>query len=161
MAILNLSPAASLGDVRELLRRHREEGVVCPCCDQLAKSYWRKLYSRMARWLVWLMQEYEKRPRWLHVDEPGSLALRGPGGDHAKLLYWYLVESLPHHGVSSEKRDSGLWRPTASGMRFAKGEIRVPSHVHLYDGKLLGYSQETITIQDALGEHYDYAELMA
>ena len=37
----------------------------------------------------------------------------------------------------------------------------VPSHAELYDNRLLGFSDEQISIHDALGKRFNYTELMS
>jgi hypothetical protein len=48
-----------LDDAKAELEAKLDEGVECPCCGQLAKRYERKLYSTMARQLIWFHQTTE------------------------------------------------------------------------------------------------------
>ncbi len=81
------------------------------------------------------------------------------GGDYAKLRHWGLAELKPNDDDPS-KKDSGLWRPTEKGRRFAYRQIRVPRYVYLYKNKVMGFSEETISIEEALKVSFDYDDLM-
>lgn len=55
----------------------------------------------------------------------------------------------------------GLYRITEQGRAFAQGETRVPKFIIMYDEELLGFSDgDNTTIQEALGDDFNYRELM-
>lgn len=153
----------SLEDAKNWLRLRARKGAHCPCCKQHVKIYRRPLGSQMARWLIWLVRVYEALP-----DLPkGHNGIRGwidirespvRGGDYAKLVHWDLAENRAN--VDPELRTSGLWRPTPKGIDFVQRRIVVPSHVELYDNHPLGFSEEMIGIDAALGKWFNYEELM-
>jgi hypothetical protein len=147
---------SSIQAARALVEAQIDEGVICPCCGQTCKLYPRVMYAGMGAWLIWLVLAYETDPRWYSIHE-------GPvqrGGDYGKLLHWKLVERAPNDGTGA-KRTSGRWRPTPEGSRFARGETRIPSRVYIYDNTVLRVSEETVSIQDVLGEHFNYGMLMS
>lgn len=56
---------------------------------------------------------------------------------------------------------SGFHRITQRGRDFAHGRVVVPKYVHVYNGEYVNvFSDETISIEQALGEAFDYRELM-
>lgn len=151
----------SLDAAREWLQERIEDGVRCPCCDQYAKVYERKLNSGMAVALIAIYVVSERlRPQdgWLSIprDLEGvgrSLATVLTNREYPKLRFWGLLEPSP--------KAAAVWRITDEGKRFVRGEITVPRTVRLYDGEVLeseahGYS----TIRDALADKFDYEELM-
>ncbi len=122
----------------------------CPCCGQIVKLYPRKLHDRMAAFLCALVRIWkaEKDNAWIHIRRinTGEKA----STDASYLVHWGLVE-----------RESGMYRPTKKGVRFAMGKIRVPSHAMVYNRKYcLGFSGTRISIKDALGEKFDLDELL-
>jgi hypothetical protein len=131
----------------------------CPCCGQKVKIYKRKLNANMARWLIWLVKAYRDARRWWSVNEGPVLQNRKGGGDFAKLVHWGLIREKPNEADSS-KRTSGFWKPTKKGALFARMKIEVPSHVHLYNNEIVGWSDTPITIENALGKRFNYRELM-
>jgi hypothetical protein len=149
----------SLSAARAQVLSNLDKGGTCPCCAQFAKAYKRALNAPMAVWLIWLVRAYEREPRWYDFREGPTLQARKGGGDFAKLVHWGLILMAPND-VMPNKRTSGLYRPTARGLAFVHGHVTVPSHVKLYDNKVIGWSDGQATIQDALGESFDYAELM-
>jgi hypothetical protein len=76
------------------------------------------------------------------------------------MAHWGLIEEKPKD-EKKESRTSALWRPTVRGVRFARNQILIPSHVVLYNNRVEGCSESTISIVEALGRKFDYAELMA
>jgi hypothetical protein len=145
----------SLAVAKAHVRKNLEAGTECPCCGQYCKLYRRKLNSDMARFLIALHIKGRMYPAdgWVDIKE-----IQVRGGDYGKLVHWELVELQPGHGP--KKKTSGMWRLTAKGDEFVRNRIDVPSHVLLYNNQIEGWSPERTTIMDALGEAFDYWELM-
>ena len=144
---------ATLREVRPYVAALKAQGGPCPACGQLVKLYRRKLDSTMARLLLRLVKLYERQQAaWFHVraigDETGCLSL---------LEHWGLVEQAKNR--ATEKRCSGLWKPTPLGIRFARGQVAVDSHVFLYNNRVEGWAATEITIRGALGSRFNYEEL--
>jgi hypothetical protein len=171
--------ATSLAHARDWLRLHIDRGAVCPCCNQLVRTYRRKLNSEMARWLLWLTRTWEQQDKARYGSTPrfgfdrrfeeGTATgvwidvKQSPvrGGDYAKLLYWKLVEQKPKTDDKKDTKDSGLWRPTHKGLDFVYRRVQVPSHAYVYNSRVLKFESTLIGIEDALGAKFSYAELMA
>lgn len=146
---------AARADLREHLLAG--EAVPCPCCTQLAKIYRRRIHSTMARNLV-AMYRTAPPDGWVHVPTlVSSLGVRN-GGDEGKLAHWGLIEA------ATERRDdggkSGWWKLTNLGRSFARNTVSVPKYAVLYDGNLQRLEGELVTVDDCLGERFDYRELM-
>lgn len=144
---------------RAWLRSQLKVGAKCPCCGQMAKVYRRKLNSGMARSLV---EMYRAAPpssaggtAFIHL--PTTIGARSR--EEGKLRYWGLVEeqvtSRPDGGRA------GWWRVTAKGELFIQGRLQVKRYALVYDGKCLGLDGDPIGIREALGDGFNYAELMA
>lgn len=148
----------SVGQARQYLLQNRDDGVRCPCCNRLVKVYHRKLNSGMARVLIaqWLSVGQE----WANTAAlPEVRRLGTAGREGAKLAHWELLE---HDGARRE--DGGKpnhWRITDFGRLFILNMVPVPSHVWLIDNTRLEFdSSRHLYIKDALGNHFDYDELM-
>lgn len=162
----------TIEEAQNYLRVHMKKGVACPCCRQHVKVYKRPLSAPMARWLVWLVRTWRalfyngQRP-----DKPGEKIWvdirRAPvrGGDYAKLVHWGLVEQKPKDANSNkDTKDSGMWAPTPAGIEFVRNRTKVPSHVYLYDNRRMKIDDDRIqliSIIEALGKKYSYAEVMS
>ena len=134
------------------------EQVKCPCCDQTCKVYRRKLNAGMAAYLIDIVKEFEHLRKWVWV--PG-LPIYQSGyqrGDYSYLRHWKLIESKPN--VGRAKQDIGYWRPTEQGMAFANRRINAPKYIYLYNNRLMKYGGDHVGIVDALGDAFDYDELM-
>lgn len=143
----------------EIGRRNRE-GCTCPVCGQYVKEYKRKLNSTMAAGLIWLTGESRKNGEvdFVHIGKTAPRWLVKAGGTIQTLSHWDLIIQKPN--FDTKTRTSGLWMPTVKGLNFARGNITVPSHVYLYNNVVQGFSEEEITIQQALGEKFSYQQLM-
>lgn len=155
----------TLEEARSDLQARLDRGAQCPCCGQLAKRYRRKLNSGMAYWLCRLVVKYRSVQGWMHVSEIGQGSIGNHksaseiGGDLAKLRYWGLIVARPNEDDPT-KKDSGYWKPTASGIAFASGKLCVPKYVRVFDGNPLPPEGAAITIYQALNNRFDYQELM-
>jgi len=153
-------------DARTVLgiRVRAGDAIECPVCGQTCKRYKRKLNSAMAACLVY-MYRYFRRPdaeTWLHVEKhirsipglPYSLT-----GDFPKLRFWDLI--CPMRAERDDQSDRvGYWRITEKGRAFVEGRTTVPRHVFIYGNVAEGFSADQTTIGDALGDRFNYAELM-
>ena len=155
----------TLEEAKEWLRGKFAKGADCPCCGQFVKLYRRKLNSSMAYAMI-LLAKHQKEigGAWFHVPDylssvTSTATIRG--GDWSKLRYWGLIESDESIRDDGSKR-AGVWRVTEAGMAFAANDKSVPSHVHIYNGEAFSSYQtgETTNIEQALGEKFNYRELM-
>lgn len=153
------SKGPHLFELRAEVMAQIEDGITCPCCGQYCRLYKRKLNAPMACALIWLvLRKTDTKKDWINIHESPLFQGRRVGGDFAKLEHWRLIESKLNEDET--KRCSGLWRPTEKGVAFVEKRITVPAKVHLYNNVIHGWSEEHITIIDALGEKFDYGELM-
>jgi len=151
-----------LSEAREDLhgRLRAGEALTCPCCDQYCKVYRRKLNSSMARYLIEIVKEFQMTAgAWVRVPELHVYKSESQRGDYAYLTHWGFIEQKRNENDPTRK-ESGLWRPTESGIAFAFRRLSAPRHVYLYDNQLLKVSDETIDIEESLGVKFDYSELM-
>lgn len=154
----------TLDEARDEFRAQLLKGkhVECPCCDRRVKIYRRKLNAGMALLMLWAYRYTEKkRPAngWIHVSK---VLLGGKvnavAQEYSKLRFWGLLVPAESDGSSIH----GHWRVTDAGARFARGEVRIPSHAIVYDNHLLELdSTKLVSIRDALGDRFDFGELMS
>jgi hypothetical protein len=152
---------SQMAAARLYVRENLETGIECPCCGQFAKEYRRQIHSTMAAWLCDLVRRWTFERRAYHVGECGPrLRSRTGGGDEAKLRYWKLIEEIPKDPENTATRTSGYWRPTKAGIYFAHRAASTPKYCYVFDTKVLRFDGPRITIVDALGNKFNYAELM-
>jgi hypothetical protein len=160
---------ASLEDAKRWLRARFKKGATCPCCSQHVKCYRRPMNKSMA-YVLLLMSCYfrgDQVEEWLHVpsyiaemvaDHPRRAA--AVRGDWAKLKYWGLIEEKPEVRDDGSPR-VGYWKLTPLGRQFVARQVKVPSHVYIYNGDpLRRVVDELITIDEALGKEFNYDEIM-
>lgn len=134
-------------DIKQFLLDNYEKGCECPACGQNVRLYKRPLNAAMARALILISKAPKANDAgWVDIK---SVDVRG--GDYAKLRYWELLEA----------GEPGLWRVTQKGLKFISDQIRVPSHAHVYNDRVRGWSDEDVNIRQALGEAHDYTQLMS
>ena len=84
----------------------------------------------------------------------------GAWGDFGKLALWGFSKERAKDPRDTTRRTSGVWRITQRGIEFVCGVLRVPSHVWIYNNQSLGFTGDSISVLEALGRRFDYAELM-
>ncbi|MBI3654138.1 MAG: hypothetical protein HY231_24160 [Acidobacteria bacterium] len=148
---------------RRLLRENWQKGIPCPLCTQLVKLYRRKLNSQMGRALILIYrhQANDSRITWLDVNAfLLKCGINSGEANVALLRHWNLLERKPER--KADGNNAGMYRITELGCRFVRGEIAVPKYIFLFNQKLYQTCDpvEQITIRQALGQRFDYAELM-
>lgn len=76
----------------------------------------------------------------------------------SKLVHWGLIEPVPND--DPKKHMSGFYTITAAGVAFVEGQSQVPAKISYFNYTVYRRSGRLITIQQALGKKFDYAELM-
>jgi hypothetical protein len=146
------SPNWFLDDARELVMLRRFAGVRCPCCDQYAMVYRRRLNVAMCRHLINL---YKAGGTKEYVHSPTVLA--GTRGEEARLSYWGLIEATP---VPINNKIRGYWRVTREGELFLDGQITRPEAALVYNAHLLQLTGDPIDISAGLKRPFDLSELL-
>lgn len=147
----------TLHSIKKWLKDHFENGVECPACGQNVKVYKRKLNSGMAYFLINLYKLNKKDPEnYFHAS---NVLGKSFSMDYAVLRHWKLIEEKPNDDKT--KRKSGYWKITDQGKDFVKGLISVRTHVHLYNNHVVGFSDENLDIETALGNKFNYKELLS
>lgn len=143
---------------KEYLRANYEQGTECPCCGQFVKRYRRTITASMAHSLI-VFSESEIG-EWVHAQKffHSKGYMYAGGGDFPKLRHWDLIEKKQGKGDDGNP-SNGMYRITAGGRLFVDGETRISKHVFLYNQKILRRSEETVSIQEALGNKFDYNEV--
>lgn len=142
----------TLAEARQLVHDNLAEGINCPCCGQHARLYARTIHSTMARELIHIYRT--QGTGWFHLPT----VIGHNGGDITKVRYWGLLQE--DEARREDGGRAGHWRMTGLGVDFVKGQVSVPKHAHVYNGKLLGLSGDQVRITDCLGKKFDYATLM-
>lgn len=128
-------------------------GGVCPMCQSHVQVYKRKLNSAMAYALVLACNgSYEWLPLMDLVPESAH-SYR----DHAKLVWWGLLDVREDE---SDGRHHKLYRVTLKGRLFARNLITLPRYAVEYKGIVLEITGKQIGIVEALGNNFNYPELM-
>jgi hypothetical protein len=151
-----MNGSTTLLEAQEWLRERVDHGAACPCCTQFAKVYRRKINSSQARALIVQYRHYGSV--WAHLPALRMLQGAQHSNEEPKLRYWGLLEE------ESDRREdggrAGWWRVTDLGERFVLGQARVEKYARLYDGRCLNLAGPFVSIQDALGNKFNYDDLM-
>ena len=135
------------------------DGGNCPCCDRWGKIYQRGLNSSMSRSLIWLV--FNAKPRedgWVHVPSSApDWMLRN--SQLTALKMWGLVTTVKQEDNGTKLSSSGLWMPTEKGRLFAQGAIHVHKYVYVYNDRVVSMDGDQVTIQDCLGDKFNYEEI--
>lgn len=150
----------TIKDGKKFLRENWDEGAECPCCAQLVKLYKRKINARMCYGLVLLYKiSGSEIENYIHVPtEFTKRKINHSNIELSKLQYWGLV--TPRENTDKSKKDSGYWSVTQKGKDFIDKKISIPKYALIYNSRQWGFSDELVSINDALGTNFDFQELM-
>lgn len=150
------SDEMTLVEARTELLHRIPEGERCPVCTQFAKMYRRKVNSSMAAGLIEMYKAFGTELGYLQDVRRKTKAT--DNREESKLRYWGLV--VEDDSRRSDGGRTGWWRVTPKGEQWVLGTSTVPKYAHLYDGECLGLGGDQVTIMDALGQKFDYHDLM-
>jgi hypothetical protein len=112
--------------------------ATCPCCSRPTKIRPRTLHAEMIQFLVELVDHYQVTQDWVPIKK----LFTGKSGDYGKLVHWELTEA--------REGTPGFWRPTALGVQFVLGEVRLPITAHLLAGRCVKRTGSRVSIRDVL-----------
>ena len=140
-----------------IMDKAKHKGGDCPVCGQFVKVYKRTINASMAAQLIRAQRRYGGNETF-HIKD--LIEGEGGGADFAKLRYWGLIVEIEN--TNPKKKNSGRWKVTNEGLAFILGYSQIPKYALIYNGRFLEFDgDETITIQDALGNKFNYQELMS
>jgi hypothetical protein len=153
----------SLDEAKELIRKHANEGITCPCCNRFTKVYKRAITSSMAWALIMFYGEAKKIAKninantidcYIHVENffKASSCPASIRGDFTKLKYWGIIACSEQH--------KGCYTLTRKGVQFVFGELSIPSYVLVYDDKIYGVSESLVSIKKCLKNKFSYEKIM-
>lgn len=156
---MTFSDRMTLAEARPILRALAHDGANCPLCHRRVKIYARKLTSVAARTVAALYKEHSLS--WGHVADVARKHLadvQSQGGYLTLAHNWGLIQEERRRG--SDGGRTGYWRVTPLGAAWLRGEETVPLYADIYDGRCLGLHGDLVTVQDVLGSHFNFAELV-
>jgi len=107
----------------------------CPTCGQSTD----KNKHNLARMLATILMSVQDFTVPFHLQKDTNLT-KNQYNNFQKLRYWELVSN---HDV-----DSGYWYITDRGRKFLNGEIKIPYWVQTFNKRIVGWSDERISVQD-------------
>ncbi len=159
-----MSEIKTIQEGKQFLRDNFRQGAKCPCCGQMVKCYRYKLYATSARALIELYKLDQRNPEvgYFHVSEYAEAKNGQPRAPHfAELRFWGLIERMPHDG-NPHKKSLGFWAITHKGRQFVRKEQKLWAKILVYNNTFQGFDESagTVGIDEALGNGFDYQELM-
>ena len=156
-----------LATLRQEIIDNREEGCQCKICDQNVKLYKRNFNSAMSLVMIKIAEETKalegfQTPIWIQVENLLKAAPDIPStarGDFPKAVHWGLLEKQKGERDDGSNR-MGWYQITRKGIDFVDGRITIPKWVQIYNNEVVGFAEEHITIQEALGTKFNYNEMI-
>jgi len=127
----------------------------CPHCGRYSQVYKRHINATIAKQLIMLLKLGGLGNNYIHASNLIPEGQTGQG-DLTKAKYFGLIKAMPE--TSEAKKSSGYWSLTEDGHLFVTGKKDIPSHLFVFDDKVIGKSEDKIFIADALasgGFHYN------
>jgi len=164
---LHLSPSATLAEARAALANglRSDAGVICPCCEQQATIYYRRVNLSIVK-VLWVLAQHhwDKKGAWAHIPtlfKSSATGLAGStasqGGQWAQAEKWGLVERDRGNHREDGSNRTGFARITPRGLAFLAGKYKIREHALFYNNTLLGKAGDLMGINDVRG--FDYQEI--
>ena len=144
----------ALEQARRWVIEHLDDGVVCPCCGQLARRQRRKVTSSMVYMLGKMYQTAGTDYVHLH-------SLRDPRSsmDTTVMKYWGLIAEDDRRREDGGR--GGYWRVTHFGERFLQGKATISKYAWVFNDAVHRYEGPNVNIHDCNRERFRFDELMA
>ena len=157
---MTITNDSTLSEVKQELRDKWNDGLPCPACTQNVQLFERKLNTGITLFLIGL---YKLDPTGEHYHHAKEILAKIGGfttsRDYSILKYWELMQASLNDDET--KRTSGYWQITQLGIDFVEGNATVLSHAKVFNKKCYGLTGEQIDVKTALGNKFDYTELMS
>ena len=145
----------TLSQIQAGILSHISDGTRCGACSRMLKIYPRSIGHIMAAGGIWLTAQFEENGgRYINVPDEGPKWMTG-SNQHPTLAWWGLIERPPPGSLPRDdtKKHSGLWRPTAKGILFFKGQSAVKAKVLTWLGIPIGFDADAgeVTINQCHG----------
>lgn len=156
----------TIKQAKDIMRPQLEKGVCCLICGQTAKIYKRPLTSSMCLGLI-LLHNHEKtfleQEAWIHLEsffkeQDCDSSIRS---DVPKLRFWNLIQ--PKEGEKEDGNpNNGYYKLTDIGRKFCREEVKVSSHVRIYNNTFYGFPTDSkeISVKEALKNKFNYSEII-
>lgn len=144
-------------DFEPTVEDKRIKGYTCPCCNQFVKLYKRTFNCNMALAAIHLYHNREKG--FIHLEKSLQKAGLQRCGDASYLRHYRLIEASPEQRRDGSNRN-GFYKITGAGILFVEMKFKVPKHFLTFNNKCENFEGESIGILEALGEKFNYSELM-
>lgn len=149
-----------LVDARNFIRARMNDGIDCPCCGRLVKSYKFTLLGTMAATLMWIVAKAKQTNiPWVHLNNPEAPPWVKADRNYPRLAYWDLAVAR-EQAEKDEKRCSGYWKATKLGMDFVYNRAKVPRHIIAYNNIPYEQAIEMVSIQDVMKKKFNYEEML-
>lgn len=142
----------------------KNKPVKCPTCERRCARSLKRINYKCVMFLRDLIIEWEKNGHdWVenskHVNKDNPKAKAS--ADAVFLRHWGLIERKPPEESEKGKisQPKGIYRPTQMGIDFLEGKILVKKAFWEWRG-VMYWSDDSISVQDALGTPFDYEEVV-
>lgn len=151
----------TLEEEKQHLRENWIKGTHCPCCDQFVKRYSRLFDSGLARFMIGLYKLSGGHFKPFDKDEIRAAVgiKRLQATNYGILKHWGVAEVLENE--NTKIRTSGQWVILPKGVQFVKKELQIQRYCFTFNNVCYGFSEDLLTIDEALGEHFNYSALMS
>jgi len=134
-----------------------DNGFVCGVCGSYVKRYTRKFNSNMAIAMIALLKH--SKGKFVHLENFLNQHGYQRCGDASYLIHYGFLERRIGNREDGSSRN-GEYKLTGRGVMFCEGKIKAAQKFKILHNRFEGFAGNDITIQDALGERFNYTELM-
>lgn len=139
---------------------NKRGGMDCPCCGQRVARYKRSLNSGMLKALDWMCFHTRcSTEQEINIPRDAPIYVTA-NREYARLYNWGFIVRVANDDPA--KHTSGIWRLTEKGVKFRRGEIKVPKCYYMFDRKIDkdgGWSTEMVSFKEAVNNKFDIRDI--
>ena len=145
-----IESSTPLRDVQSYVLDGVAEGVHCPACGSWNRQYTRRLNRAKVRELQAMYRWADDHDMLFDYFSVPSTGISLRNREYPKLRHWSLVE--PRDPNVSSGDGGGFWKITVAGVKFVRGEIKVPNKIIEFRSQFLGFADDAavVSIREAL-----------
>jgi hypothetical protein len=158
--IRGVTSAVLVQDLKKVFGKQSNQYIKNQTTGTSGPMYKRRFYHLMAYGLILLYnRNMQYRMGYFRLTEDLLLDKRQQA-DFSKMKYWGLIEQAGEKRHVQGGRLSSNWRITNKGIRFIKGEIKIPRYAKIINGKCVGFHGKKETIKQIIEDKFSYEVAM-
>ena len=139
-----VGPSSTVREASAYVTDNIATGVHCPCCGSWLNTYSRRLNRAKVRELQALYRWADDNDTLFDYFSVPATGISLRNREYPKLRFWQLLEARDPEVGSGD--GGGYWRITVAGVKFVRGELKVPNKIIEFRSQFLRFADDAVDI---------------